>query len=192
MPASFFSPTSKNTGSALYVSFNSKEGNVFLKFVKQTSWDDKTKRGSFKDGKWLNFKLSQDETADLLRAIRNSGECSFYHTFEGNSTTGSFRYYEVERDGKKKSGFGLTVKKDSDEFKVGFTLGSAERLSEYLKFALDHIFSADYAADKKQSEEYAKNKEAKSKENPKSETKSTPTPDPVETKSEDNDDSSLF
>src|SRR5688572_28674535 len=105
MPASFFSPTVKNTGSALFTSFNSKDGAVYLKFVKQTGRDDKTKRGSFKDRKWLNFKLSQDETADSLRAIRTKEEASFYHTFEGDVTTGSFRYYEVERDGKKKSGF---------------------------------------------------------------------------------------
>ncbi len=159
----FYSPNANNTGAALFASFNSKEGVCYWKFLQQTGWDTGTKKGSFKDGKYINFKLSQDEVGAVIEAIRNKGQTSFYHQFDGAVTTGSFNYYSIEpkvAGGKAKVGFGLKVKKDNMELKVGFTLGSAERFMEFLRFSLDHIFSAEYSAEKKRNEEYLKNKAA--------------------------------
>lgn len=193
MSATFFSPTSKMTGSALFVSFNSKDASIFMKFVKQTSWDDKTKRGAFKDGKYINFKLSIDEASDIIRAIRDKDECSFYHTFDGDVTTGKFNHYSIEKDGKTKKGFGLTVKKDPDEYKCGFNYGAAERLAQYLEFALSHIFSADYAKDKKDAEERLANKKAEESKSSNKSEKSKPSQEETKPeKSTEEDDGELF
>ena len=178
----YYSPNAKGTGAALFMSFASKDGAVYCKFVKQTSWDAQRRKGTFKDGKVLNFKLSQDEAGALIEAVRNKARTDFFHQFDNENTTGSFSYYRIEPKTPKdkvKEGFGFSVKRGEDEYKVGFTLGAAERFMEFLKFALNHIFSAEYAARKKRDEEYFKAKEdaatnaAKNKN-----TKKVKTPDP--------------
>ena len=159
MSQQFYSPNFKNTGAALSVSSNSKEATVYFRLIKQTAWDDKAKKGAFKGGAIVNVKLSSDETAGLIEAVRNKYQYSFYHSFDKQTTTGSFSYYRIEAKTPKdkvREGFGLTIKKDNVEFKVGFSLGQAERLMLYLRFALDRAFNADYAADKKAYEDKMK------------------------------------
>lgn len=160
MPATFFSPKANGAGAALFASFNSKDGSVFFKFIRQTSWDANTRKGGFTGGEMVNFKLSQDEAADIVRAIRTNDKVSFFHNFDGKSTTGNFNYYEIGQGDELKRGFGLSIKKENKGWKVGLSLASAERLKLYLEFALNHIFSAIYAVDKKQAEEYLKKKAA--------------------------------
>jgi hypothetical protein len=158
MPSNFFSPLPENRGAALYVSFNSKDGAMYFKLIKQTNYDIKTKKGTFRGGAITNVKFSEDETGGFIEAIRNRGKFTFYHQFESQSpTSGQFNYYERD-DGRggRRGGFGLTLKKDNIEYKVGFSVGGAERLMEYLKFALNHINSATYSKDKKEAEAWAK------------------------------------
>jgi len=162
MSLNVFSPNNKVTGGAAFFSFNSKDGSVFVKLIRQIA-NNANKQGNFDGNNPINVKLTEDEVGDIIRAVRVNGRSSFYHTFGEDKTTGSFSHWDMVvkgKDGKdvKKEGFGLTVNKNGTEIKVGFSLGAAERLSEFLKFALTHIFSADYAADKKKSEEYLKKK----------------------------------
>ena len=148
MSAAFFAPTTKITGGALFVSFNSKEGSVYFKFLKQIA-NNPDKKKNF-DSTALHFKLTQDEAADTIQCVRNKDKTSFYHSFGEEKTTGKFGYYEIAQDGKDpRRGFSLSIKRNETEIRIGFTLGGAERLAQFLEFALDHIFSADYAADKK-------------------------------------------
>lgn len=159
MPLSFYSANSKKSGGALFVSFNSKDGSGFFKLLQQTGWDAQAKKGSFAGGNTINIKLSQDEMGSFIQAVRTKGRFNFYHSFGNESTTGTFSYYNKKLDNNKEiEGFGLTIKKDNLEIKVGFSLGGAERLAEYFKFVFTHIFSAIYAADKKYAEENKKNK----------------------------------
>lgn len=155
MPLTFFSPNSRNQGGALFASFNSKEEAGFFQVIQQNGWNEQTKKGIFKDGKRLNVKLSLDELAGILYAIENKTEFKFYHSFGESVTTGSFVHWS--KDGR--SGFGLSVKKGEDIFRVSFAYESATKLREYLKFALEHIFSAIYSSDKKDAEEFAKKKQ---------------------------------
>ncbi len=169
MPLQFYSPTKTKTGAALSVKFASKDQSIFFSLIQQTGWDDKTRKGSFRGGKMLNFKLSLDETAGLIQTIESRSKVSFYHTFGENSTTGSFNYYEIPSNEPNKDprrGFGLTLKNGTDQFKVGFTMGSAQNLLEYLRFALTHCYSALYAADKKADDEYFKKKDAEKAKQP--------------------------
>mgnify|MGYP001593512640 FL=1 len=191
MPSNYFSANPKGSGAALFVSFQSKEQCVFFKLLKQVSWDAKSRTGSFKDGAFVNVKFSPDEVADFIRAVRVNGESKFYHQFINNVTSGWFRYYhfDAENNNPAKSGFGLTVKNGDTEFKVGFTLGSAERLAEYLKFALQRINEAIYAADKKDAEEYAAKKKQETKTPPQT---TNPKPEPTNTNQDGAAEGDLF
>jgi hypothetical protein len=183
----FYSPKADQSGAALFVTFNSKEGSVYCKFLQQTSWNAQTKKGGFQGGQIINFKLSQDETGAIIESVRNKNQTSFYHQFDGGATTGSFSYYRIEPKTSKdkvREGFGFKVKKGDLELKVGFTLGSAERLMEFLKFSLDHVFSAEYSVEKKKNEEYLKKKEQETKAKPAKKPESEPEP---ETSEEPND-----
>lgn len=149
MPAEFYSPKVDGTGAALFVSFNSKDGAIYFKLQRQTGWNTTTKKGSFKGGASTNLKMSQDEAGAIINAIRTRGATKFYHQFGDSVTSGQFTYFKVGEPPQEKRGFGLTISKAEEKFKIGFTEGSAERLMEYLRFALSHIFSAIYSADKK-------------------------------------------
>lgn len=158
MPNQFYSPNAKISGGALFASFNSKDGAVYLKLLKQVA-NNVNKVGNFDGKNPINVKLSQDEAADIIRAIRTNSQSSFYHKFNDEVSTGKFNYYEIDgkdKDGNptKRKGFGLTVKKNDIEVKVGFTLGSAERLSIFLNNALTHIMDAEYSQDLKDAKEY--------------------------------------
>lgn len=175
MASSYYSPNTKVTGGALFASWNSKEGSIYFRLLKQIA-NNQNKQGNFDGKNPLNVKLSQDEAADIIRAVEDRGESKFYHKFEsaaGNTvTTGTFKYYEIEGEyeGKKtlRRGFGLSVKKAAgevvQEVKVGFTLGSAERLSIFLKLALSRIMEAEYAADIQRAKEFNAKKTAAPKE----------------------------
>lgn len=163
LPNQYYSPNKALSGGALFASFNSKDGCVYLKILKQIA-NNPDKKGNF-DGKIpINIKLSQDEVADVIRAVRTNSVAAFYHKFDKTVTTGSFKYYEIppQKEGDKpRSGYGFTVKKTIEgnnpvEVKVGFTLASAERLSLFLENALTHIFDAEYSQDLKDFKEYQK------------------------------------
>mgnify|MGYP001604109793 CR=1 FL=1 len=170
MSNNYFSPTPKISGGALFATFNSKEGNIYWRLLKQIA-NNQNKKGNFDGANPINVKLSQDEAADVIRAVRTNSTSSFYHKFDDNVTTGKFSYYELDgqdKEGKptKRKGFGLTVKKGEKEVKIGFTLASAERLSLFLQNALTHIMDAEYAEDIKQAKEYAAKKKDSPQESP--------------------------
>ena len=167
MSATFFSgQKSANTGGVLTVSFNSKDPAIYMRTIKQTGWDAKINKPTFAGGESVNFKLTPDEAGGFIHAVNGHDEFEFYHTFNNESSTGKFHYYDVEnkKDANKRNrGFGLTLKKGAYEVKIGFSLGSSERLSQYLQFALDHVHSAAYAKDKKEFEERMKAKDEAAK-----------------------------
>lgn len=167
MPNTYFSSNAKITGGALFATFNSKEGSVFLKLLKQVA-NNPDKKGNFDGKNPLNIKLTQDEVADIIRAVRTNGESKFYHKFDQNTTSGIFKHYIIKstEEGKAdRQGFGLSVKRTAgetlQEVKVSFSLGSAERFSLFLQNALTHIFDAEYSQDLKRVKEYQEKKDKK-------------------------------
>ncbi len=164
MSNNYFSPNKSVSGGALFASWNSKDGSVYWKLLKQIA-NNPSKKDNFDGKNPLHVKLTQDEAADIIRAVRTKTESNFYHTFEGKTCTGSFKYYEIEPktpQDKKRTGFGLTVKKTVDsqvqEIKIGFTAASAERFRIFLENALVHIMDCEYAEDVRKAKEYAKSK----------------------------------
>jgi hypothetical protein len=172
MGNNYFSPNSKVSGGAMFATFNSKEGHVYLKMLKQVA-NNPDKKGNFDGKNPLHIKLSQDEAADIIRAVRINGEAKFYHKFDQTVTSGTFKHYTIAATDKfpARSGYGLSVKRTvggkETEIKVGFTPGSAERFSLFLNNALVHIFDAEYSQDLKDyKESQAKKVAATPKEEP--------------------------
>ncbi len=154
----FFSPNTKVTGCVGNFSFNSKEGSLYITLVKQTGWNAESRNGVFKGGAKLTVKFNRGEIGGFINAIRTRGEYSFYHNFGNPPTTGSLKHYVQESEKGKRTGFVLNVNNGEKKYTLGLSTGEAEALMEYLRFALDHIFSADYSADKKAFEDRQKSK----------------------------------
>jgi hypothetical protein len=196
MGLTFYAPTKSKTGGLVDVRVTAKVGTyekageraVYLNLVKQTGWDEATSKGSFKDGPKINVKLTLDEVAGMIQAVRDKQRYAFYHTFDGKTTTGSLSFYSFDEEKDKtgkvikkaRSGFGLTVKKDEVEIKVGFGLASAENLHQYLIFCLNHCYNAIYSEDKKNAEDYAKKTEGQGQTVPKGKPKAPEVEAPVE------------
>lgn len=181
MPNQYYSPNSKLTGGCLFASFNSKDGAIYLKLLKQIA-NNPDKKGNFDGKNPLSIKLSQDEAADIIRAVRTNGESKFFHKFNNDTTSGTFKHYTIkatEPNKPDRAGFGLSVKRvgaNGQEVKVGFTLGSAERFSLFLQNALTHFFDAEYSQDLKDYKE-SQAKKATNQKQEKSEPESESTED---------------
>ncbi len=142
----FYSASPKVDMGALDMSFNSKDGSVYWRLAPQSGYNDSQRAKGVYDWKSaVNVKLDVGEVGAILRAIRTDSEFKFFHDFGGNKVSGSLKYWQTE----KSRGFGVNVTKGDKPIRVSLSLGDAELMAEYLRFALDHIFSADYAADKK-------------------------------------------
>lgn len=176
MPAQFYKPNKFNTGSACALSINSKGGAVYVEIVKQLSWDTTTENGSFYDrekkekGENVKIQIDRDEIGGLIYAIQTKKEFKAFHESETQQTQITFGLLQKWNKDKKiyegdPIGYSLVVNRNSKEtagekstFKIGFTFGEGMVLLEYFKFALEKIFSAIYAEDKKKAEDRAKAK----------------------------------
>ncbi len=145
-----YTATKTNNGSILDISFNSKDESIWFNLVKQTGTNtgpDGRVNGTYKDGAKVAVKFSYLEAGSILYAIRNKTEYSVPH----NGTSIRVGYWQIEPttpQNKRREGFSVSVKKDNVEYKSSFSVGTAEAVAKYLEFALDHIFSAIYSADK--------------------------------------------
>lgn len=162
-----YKPTPRNTGTACSFSFNNLDGNFYLNLIKQASWNDQKKIGSFSENaqnpeKKVVVKLSKIEVCGILDALDNNRTADFFHNSENQKLGIKFSPY-IRED--KQVGYSLNVIKNSKiqttqpaiSFLIGFTFAEARMVAEYIKFGLGHIFSTE------RSEEIKKLKNAKSK-----------------------------
>ena len=162
-----YKPTPRNTGTACSFSFNNLDGNFYLNLIKQASWNDQKKIGSFSENaqnpeKKVVVKLSKIEVCGILDALDNNRTADFFHNSENQKLGIKFSPY-IRDD--KQVGYSLNVIKNSKmqtkqpavSFLIGFTFAEARLVAEYIKFGLDHIFSTE------RSEEIKRLKNAKSK-----------------------------
>ena len=148
---SFYKPNSKNTGTACSFSVNPKDNSIWSSLIKQSSWNDKTKSGSFSDNKdnpqkSVKIKYSLTETAGLLEALEKNVEFSAYHSSEKQVTKIKFAPY-IKDD--KQVGFSYSVQKENKEnsenkqsFLLGLYFNEARLLKEFLQFSLNACFDA--------------------------------------------------
>jgi hypothetical protein len=145
-----YKPNSKNTGCAFSfkVIRNTKSKDdypVFLiECLKQYSWDDKNKKGSFADNskdpeKNIFVKLNEVEVGGLLNAIEKYQEFSAFHTYNDDKTTISFKPYK-KQNGDNAFSFSI-VKNHTLKFGIGVELSEARTLKSILEFFLFRFFS---------------------------------------------------
>jgi len=127
-----------------------------VNLIKQASWDDQTKRGSFAGNSQnpkmsCSVKLSLTEAADVISAVRRNGDVSAFHDSAKQVTRIKFSpYIRPLKDDPSKSaqvGYSFSVSKESKEnaqdktsFLIGFTFGEGVRLESFFCFALAKSF----------------------------------------------------
>lgn len=163
MSLQFYSARKDVTGAMASWSFNSKDGSVWLRLMKQTGVKTSAgggTNGTYAGGATVNVKFNIDEVGGIIRSARNLEKVSFFHKSPTTTTTINLNAYVVPASGTnpEKTNYGLSVKQGQLEFKIGLSAGQAEALAQYLEFALGHIFSADYSEDKKRALDAAKKK----------------------------------
>lgn len=145
----FYKPNSSNKGVAVSVALNPKDAGIYFSFIKQYSWDNVKKIGSFKENKdnlkaKKNIKINDIEAAGIIRSIEKEEKWSAYHKFNENSGVSiSFSPYVKEN---VMSGFGLRIVDSKDKenvFSVGFTNDESVKLREWLKASLNEIFKSE-------------------------------------------------
>ena len=160
MSISLYKPNSKNTGSAFSfqagLDKKTQELVLYIKAVKQHSWDDTKKLGSFHQNakdpeKNIALKFNEFEIGSFISSIENRIEYSTFHSFGDDKTSIKFMPWDKPFktntfDNKTQQytqktitlpAFGLTLTKNgSNSFKTSIEPGEAQCLKLYLKRVL--------------------------------------------------------
>lgn len=148
---SFYKPNSKNNGTACSFSVNTKDESIWCSLIKQSSWNEKTKTGSFIDNKdnpqkSAKVKFSLVEVAGLLESLEKNVEFSAYHSSDKQITKIKLLPYVRE---EKQVGFSFSVNKENKEnsenkqsFLIGFYFNEARLLKEFLLYTLQATFDS--------------------------------------------------
>ena len=148
---SFYKPNSKNTGTACSFSVNQKDESFWGSLIKQSSWNESKKIGSFSENqnnpnKSVKVKFALTEVAGMLDALERSTEFSAYHTSEKQSTQIKLSPYIKEG---KQVGFSYIVNKidkqnseNKQSYLIGFYFNEARLLKEFLIYALNSVFES--------------------------------------------------
>jgi hypothetical protein len=148
---SFYKPNSKNTGTACSFTVNSKDASIWSSLIKQSSWNEVKKIGSFSENqnnpsKSVKIKFSLTEAAGLLDALERNSEFSAYHTSEKQST--QIKLSPYVRDDKQ-VGFSYMVSKSDKQnsenkqsYLIGLYFSEARLLRQFLAYALDSVFES--------------------------------------------------
>ena len=157
---SFYKPTPRVTGTAMSFYLNKRDNSFFSNLIKQDSWDDSRKIGSFQknkkvEGKNVNIKFSQTEIAAIIDAVDRNTEITGYHgsnqvvrfsfgPYFPKSKTSSGEW--VESDEQK--GFSFRVTRESKEdstnkqsYAIGLTFPESKLLREHLVYLLGESFA---------------------------------------------------
>ena len=143
MIVQYYKPNSRNTGCAfsfdIGVNNKNQEPCVYIRAVKQFSWNDKTRSGSFSENaknpeKSISIKLNEIEVGGFIHAIEKYTEFSAFHSYEDNKTSISFKPYQ-KKDGAKAFSFGVT-RNSANKFGIGVEMSEGYMLLEFCKFFL--------------------------------------------------------
>jgi len=179
MSLSFYKPNSKNTGCGFSfqvgVDNKSKEPALYVKSIKQHSWDSNKKQGYFSKNsgdpeKNITVKFNEFECGEFISAIKNRREYSTFHSFGEDKTVIKFSPWDKKskKSQKNESGewedkwvtvpaFSLSFTRNGNQmFGIGIEPGEAEVINQYLKFFLSKLIEARF---NKQQESFHKTKE---------------------------------
>ena len=147
MIVQYYKPNFKNTGCAFSFDIGANNKNqepcVYVRAIKQHSWNDKTRTGSFSENakdpdKSISIKLNEIEVGGLIFAIEKYKEFSAFHSYEDNKTSISFKPYK-KKDGADAFSFGVT-RNSANKFGIGVEMSEAYGLREFLKFYLQELY----------------------------------------------------
>ena len=157
----FYKPNSNNTGCGCSFKYSAKDNCVFVNLIKQASWDDAAKRGSFAANAQnpkasCSIKLNLTEMADIASCISRNGETNLFHDSQKQVARIKFSPYlrgsKENPDVKVQVGFSLSVSRDNKEntqdkssYLMGFTFGEATQLSSFALFVLAKSFEKSIA-----------------------------------------------
>lgn len=118
----------------------------FINAVKQASWNDSTKTGSFKENikdpqKSSVVKMSANEAGEILSSFKSRIPVNFFHKFGEGNTVIKFTPWDKDRKIKEQGGevvykspaFGVTISKNAATiFKIVLEAGETEVLAVLL------------------------------------------------------------
>ena len=164
MSLSLYKPNAKNTGAgfSFQLGLNNKtqESTLYVKAIKQHSWDTTKKQGYFQKNigdpdKNITIKFNEYEIGNLLYSLASRNEYTTFHTFNEDKT--SIKLSPWERKAKKslkneKTGeweetwitipsHSLSFNRNGNQiFTISIDPGEGVAISEYLKLSLRRIF----------------------------------------------------
>lgn len=165
MGLKIYKPNSKNTGCACHFQVSSstfvKAGKsepdfaVFLQMVRQKSWDDAKKTGSFDINSKVIIKLDPvREVGGMIHVLDNrdpvkdgnpSQKAEFFHkTKEGNKVI----RFQKSMFGEKVIYSLVVTGKDKEIWRTFFDEFEGETVKAFLKFSQERIFTGMHALDK--------------------------------------------
>ena len=164
MSLSLYKPTAKNTGCGfsfqLGINNKTQESVLYVKAIKQHSWDDGKKQGYFQQNvgnpdKNITIKFNEYEIGNLIYAISTRSEYSTFHSFNEDKT--SIKLGPWDKKSKKSAknpesgeweeqwvtikaySFSFT-RNGNQNFSIPLEPGEAVSVNEFLKFCLHRIF----------------------------------------------------
>lgn len=150
-----YKPTKNVTGAAISLQAGLKDKHLYLNFIKQASWNDQTKKGSFienrnKPGFSTVVKFNQVEVGAMLDALEKFYAFSAFHSSDKSKTQITFGPADGEQKDKlyvlkiHQTNAQDTTQKTS--FFIPITFGEARLIQEYLRYYLHTSFRFDAKA----------------------------------------------
>ena len=148
MIVQYYKPNPRNTGCAFSFDIGANNKNqepcVYIRAVKQFSWNDKTRTGSFSENaknpdKSISIKLNEIEVGGFIYAIEKYTEFSAFHSYEDNKTSISFKPYQ-KKDGTPAFSFGVT-RNSANTFSISVEMSEGRTLLEFCKFFLQELYA---------------------------------------------------
>jgi hypothetical protein len=135
---SYYKPNSQNKGAAAQFQFGIKEDDygLYLSIVKQSSWNNESKRGSFSENaknplKNKKIKFNNTEASAICRVLQSdTDKWSTVHKNESKTTSITVSHYI--KDGTK-LGYGFSIsEKNGESFMIGLNNDEGYLLKQFL------------------------------------------------------------
>ena len=144
----FYKPNPKVTGTACSF-WVSKDGSIMTSMIKQDSWNDVKKKGSFlknKDNpqKKVVSKLSRIEVAGIIDSIERNAEFKTFHSSQNQVLQIRFASY-LDKETQIQKGFSFSINKQNKEDstqRTGFIIGLSYPEARLLKHDLEKFLSS--------------------------------------------------
>ena len=146
----FYKPNPKITGSACSFGYIEKDGAFFASLLKQASWNEKAKTGSFvqnknNPAKKITIKLNRSEIGAIIDSVQSGREFKNYHSSLNQVVRFSFSEYVKEG---VVVGHSFSANKEMKEdatqkvaVVIGFKFPDMVLLVEHLKYLLHKDFA---------------------------------------------------